>query len=238
VVDEMEDCTRIGIHEFLFYDDTFTVNKERVISICDEIVKRQLDVGWDIRTRVDTVDDEVISSLKKADCQGIHYGVEAGCERVLKVLNKGISLRQVEDTFCLTRKYGIPILAYFMIGNPGETREEIMTTFETMKRLNPDYLHLTIFTPFPGTKIYLDGLKHGDIERDYWEEFAMNLSPDFVPPHWDEVFTRQELERLIVKGYKSFYLRLPYILGRMRRLRSWGELKKKAIGGGKVLVMR
>jgi len=238
VVDELEECVGLGITEFLFYDDTFCVDKKRVIAICNEIVKRQLPISWDIRTRVNTVDEEIIKHLKKANCQGIHYGIEAGTEKVLKVLNKGITITEVKTTFKLTKKYKIPILAYFMIGNPTETLDDINTTFTMMRELNPDYVHLTILTPFPGTKIYFDGLGSGIIKKDYWREFARNPISDFIPPHWGELFTKDELDNLLVKGYKSFYMRPKYILRRILHLKSIAELKKKAKAGLKVVLMR
>ena len=238
VVDELEECTRLGIHEFLFYDDTFTVDKSRVLKICDEIVRRKLDIAWDIRTRVDTVDEETIRHLKMAGCHGIHYGVEAGTEKILRILNKGITIKQVERVFDLTRRYGIPILAYFMIGNPTETSDDIYKTFRVMRNLNPDYVHITILTPFPGTKIYMDGLKKGIIKKDYWREFAADPTTGVAPPHWDETFTRDELNELLVKGYKCFYLRLSYIIRRILNLRSLEELRKKAVAGIKVLGMK
>jgi radical SAM superfamily enzyme YgiQ (UPF0313 family) len=238
VVDELEACTKLGIYEFQIYDDTFTVNKRRVIDICNEIIRRKLNIGWDIRARVDTVNEEVIAHLKKAGCQGIHYGVEAGTDKILKILNKGITINQVKEVFNLTRKYRIPILAYFMIGSPKETLEDIYQTFKVMKDLNPDYVHLTILTPFPGTKIYFDGLKNGVIKKDYWKEFAKKPTSNFVPPHWAEIFTRDELHELLVKGYKSFYFRPSYIFKRIRALRSFDEFRKKAVAAAKVLVMQ
>ncbi|GAB4544342.1 MAG: radical SAM protein [Thermodesulfovibrionia bacterium] len=238
VVDEIEECYNMGIKDLLFYDDTFTVNRKRVIDICNEIIRRGLDINWDIRARVDTVDEEVLRHLRDAGCQGIHYGVEAGTERILDVLNKGIKIEDVKRVFDLTRRYNIQILAYFMIGNPSETKDDIQRTFRVMKALNPDYVHITIFTPFPGTRLYLDGLKSGMIKRDYWREFAKNPRPDFIPPHWDEMFTREELQELLVEGYKDFYIRPSYILKRFFKIRSLHELKRKGIAGIKVLFMR
>tara|TARA_B100000315_G_scaffold60545_1_gene54919 strand:- start:2459 stop:3874 length:1416 start_codon:yes stop_codon:yes gene_type:complete len=237
VVNEIEVCTRMGIYEFLFYDDTFSVNKKRVIDICNEIIKRKLDIGWDIRARVDTINEQMLRSLKMAGCQGIHYGVEAGSEKILKVLKKGITIKKVREVFELTRKYKIQILSYFMIGNPTETIDDIYTTFKVAKMLKPDYMHLTILTPFPGTKIYFDGLRNGIIKRDYWKEFARNPTLDFIPPHWDENFSREELQDLLAKGYKTFYLRPSYILKRVLRVKTLTEFKKKASAGLKVFAI-
>ncbi|MHB8132426.1 MAG: B12-binding domain-containing radical SAM protein, partial [Mobilitalea sp.] len=238
VVDELEECVEMGINEFLFYDDTFTVQKKRVLDICNEITKRKLDIGWDIRARVDTVDEEIIKHLKKAGCKGIHYGVESGSDKVLKALKKDINLEQVAQTFKLTRKYDIPILAYFMIGNPSETRDDIDKTFELMRKLKPDYVHLTIFIPFPGTQIYANGLKSGLIKEDYWRAFAMNPSPSFVAPFWDEVFNRDEMEELLGEGYRKFYFRTSQLVKMAMKIRSVGELYKKAKAGAAVFQMK
>ena len=186
VVDEMESCINMGIHEFFLYDDTFTVKHQRVHDICDEIIRRKLNIGWDIRTRVDNVDKEMLKKLKQANCERIHYGVEAGTDRVINVLNKGINIELVLKVFKMTQEAGISTLAYFMIGNPTETKEDIMTTFTFMKKLNPDYVHITILTPFPATKIYLDGLKNKisltekyiAIKKKEYEKLQENLELD------------------------------------------------------------
>lgn len=238
VVDEIQQCVELGIREFLVYDDTFTIQKGRVIEICDEILRRGLKIGFDIRARVDTVNEEMLSKLKQAGCQGIHYGVEAGTAHILSILNKGITLEKAQEAFALTRRHGIPILAYFMIGNPSETLEDIRTTFRVIRKLSPDFVHITVLTPFPGTEIYRDALARGIIERDVWREFAARPDPSFVPPHWGEHFTREELQNLLSEGYKGFYLRPGYILRRVGKLRSWPELKKKAKAGLAVLGMK
>ena len=238
VVDELEECTRMGINEFLIYDDTFTVDRARANEICDEIVRRKLDIGFDIRARLDTVNADMLARLKAAGCQGIHYGVEAGTERILKILNKGISIPLAVDIFRLTKKHGIPTLAYFMIGNPEETREEIEETFAVTRRLNPDYVHMTVLTPFPGTVVYQWALERGVIKSDVWREFAREPNMDFEPPHWGEHFTKDELNALLVEGYKKFYTRPSYILKRLMKIRSFSEFKRKARAGLKVFSMK
>lgn len=228
VVDEIEQCVGMGIREFLIYDDTFTVKRQRVLDICKQILERGLSISFDVRARVDTVDGEMLRLLKKAGCAGIHYGVEAGNDRILQALNKGITIAQAREAFTLTRQAGIPILAYWMIGNPGETEADIRQTFQLQRELKPDYVHMTTLTPFPGTKVYHDALEAGIVERDVWREFARNPTPGFQPPCWSEIFTREELNELLVEGYKSFYTRPTYIIRRALAVRGMGELKKKA----------
>lgn len=237
VVDEMELCTQLGIFEILVYDDTFTISRQRVLDICDEIIRRRLKIGWDIRARVDTVDPEMLAKLKKAGCERIHFGVEAGTEEILKVLRKGITLEQARAAFKMAKKAGIATLAYFMIGSPGETRTHILKTIDFAKSLKADFVHVTITTPFPATDLYRLGLKKG-IFNDFWAEFAANPRPDFRPAYWNEFIKSDELEELLVKAYKSFYLRPGYLVKKIFALRSWEELKKKARAGLKVLGMK
>jgi len=238
VVEELQQCKEMGISDFLFYDDTFTVNKQRVLDICNEVCKKKLDINWDIRTRVDTIDEEMIIHLKKAGCRSIHYGIEAGTEKILKILNKGITLEQAKKTFDLTRKHKMNILAYFMIGNPDESREDIYTTYKVMKKLKPDYVHITILTPFPGTKIYKDGLLSGIIKNDYWKAFAKKPSDDFNPLHINTLLSKSELNQLLRIGYKKFYLRPFYIFNQFLKVRSLTEFLKKMKAGLSVASMK
>ncbi|MFC1462521.1 B12-binding domain-containing radical SAM protein [Verrucomicrobiota bacterium] len=238
VVDEMETCVQMGIQEFLVYDDTFTVKRDRVMAICDEITARKLDVGFDVRARVDTVDDEMLGALKRAGCQGVHYGIEAGTEKILKVLNKGISIERAQEVFKLTRKHGIPVLAYFMIGAPTETEEDILATFDVMARLDPDYVHLTVLIPFPGTQIYGRALDGGLYGGDVWREFAAHPDESFELPHWSETFSREQLDSLAVRGYRQFYLRPTYVMRQIGKLRTLAEFKKKLKAGLHVLGMK
>ena len=236
VVDELAECAKIGILDFLFYDDTFTIDKQRVIDICRQIIKNKLKIRWDIRSRVDTVDEELLSYLKKAGCCGIHYGVESGTEKILKALNKEISISQIRQAFKLTRKYRIPTLAYFIIGNPSETLQDIRQSFRLMRELNPDYAHISILAPFPGTSIYRQGLESGVIKKDYWAEFAKNPTADFKFPYWGEIFTRKQLLDLLNEGYKTFYMRPGYVLKSIFALKSLKQFKKKAAAGIELLL--
>ncbi|MGQ9626241.1 MAG: B12-binding domain-containing radical SAM protein [Anaerolineae bacterium] len=237
VADEMEECINLGIREFLIYDDTFTIHRQRVIDICDEIIRRKLDVGWDVRARVNTVDEEMLRKMRKAGCERIHYGVEAGTDRVLKILRKGITVEEARRAFRLTKEAGIDTLAYFIIGSPTETLEDISETMKLARELDPDYVHITIMTPFPGTELYARGLREGRIPRDVWREFAADPQPDFQPPYWEESFTREELLELIDRAYKDFYLRPRYVLKRLSRVRSFGEFLRHARAGLKVLKL-
>ncbi|MFP4055897.1 MAG: B12-binding domain-containing radical SAM protein [Candidatus Brocadiia bacterium] len=238
VVDEMAACAAMGIPEILVYDDTFTVRRQRVLDICSGIQRRALDVGWDIRARVDTVDPEMLAALRAAGCERIHYGVEAGSDRLMQVLRKGITVEQARQAFRDTRRAGIATLAYFMIGIPGETEADVRQTFELARQLRPDVVHITILTPFPGTAIYHQALEEGVYERDYWRDFALQPRPGFRPRYWTRELSRERLEELLVEGYKDFYARPAYVARQLLKVRSWGELRDKVRAGLRVAFLR
>ncbi len=233
VVDEIEACLRMGIQEFFFYDDTFNVNRQRVLDICSEIKRRGLDITFDIRARVDRMDEEMLRALKRAGCERIHYGVESADEGVLRTLRKDIQLDQVERIFKATRGQGMKTLAYFMIGNPGEDREAVLKTIRFAKRLDPDYVHFSVLTPFPATPLYQMALETGRFKEDHWAAFARDPKPGFQPGLWEEKMGREELVELLRYAYKSFYLR-PIVVWRNLKSRTPMELFRKAKAGWKV----
>ena len=237
VVEEMEECVNMGIKEFMIYDDTFNIDRKRVLDICNLIVERGLDIGWDIRARVDRVDREMLSALKKVGCERIHYGVESGNQYILNVLRKGITIEQVEKVFKMTKDVGISTLAYFMIGSPRETRKEIMETINFAKKINPDYVNFSVTTPYPSTDLYTLGLQEGVLKNDYWKEFAKNPTKEFLPELWEEHLSREELVDLLKFAYKRFYMCPTYIIKRMLKVRSSKEFKRKARAGLRVFKM-
>lgn len=227
VVEEMKECKKMGINEIMIYDDTFTVDRKRVADICNMILKDGFKMAWDVRARVNTVDEELLILMRKAGCQRIHYGVEAGTEKILKVLRKGITLDMAEKAFKISKKVGIQTLGYFMIGSPEETLEDIKATAKFIKKISPDYIHLSVTTPFPATDLYLKAIKEGVIKTDVWREFAKKPRQDFTAPNWDKELSREELFKLLKKIYKGFYFRPSYLIRRIIQLKSPKEFKNK-----------
>ena len=237
VADEMEDCVRLGITEILIYDDTFSVRKDRVYELCDEILSRGLKITWDVRAHINTLDAPLLKVMKRAGCDRIHYGVEVGNDRMMKLIKKNTTVRRAKEVFHATKDAGIEALAYFIVGQQTETLSDIADTIKLAKDLRPDYCHFTVFCPYPATEIYETGLSQGIIKKDVWREFSKNPQPGFEIPVWEENFTREELYELVVKCYKSFYARPTYMLQRLSRVRSIGELRRKAKAGLAVLLM-
>ena len=237
VADEMEVCLSMGIREAFIYDDTFTVRRDRVFELCDEIDRRKIKFRWDVRAHVNTMTPELLRRMKQAGCDRIHYGVECGNDRMLKVIKKNATVAKVRDVVAATKAVGMEVLCYFIIGQQTETASDIADSMDLARQLSPNYVHFTIFCPYPGTEIYFQGLENGVIKHDVWREFSQNPRDGFALPVWEENFSRHELREMLVKCYKSFYLRPRYIARNLLRVRRFGELKRKVRAGLSVVTM-
>ncbi|MHC4259291.1 MAG: B12-binding domain-containing radical SAM protein [Planctomycetota bacterium] len=238
VVDEMEDCLNRGIRELFLYDDTFTLKRQRIFEIRDEIKRRCLHLQWDVRARADTLDAEVVAAMKEAGVARIHIGVESGSPRILKIIKKAITVEQARNAFELCRRFGITSLSYFMLGNPTETSQDIDMTMQFIRQCRADYAHISITTPFPGTQLYRMGLAQGLFERDYWREFAANPNQHFQPPVWTENFTQQQLENIRQQAYRAFYGRPSRLIRQLLSVRSIKELWTKSRLGARLLLSK
>jgi radical SAM superfamily enzyme YgiQ (UPF0313 family) len=237
VADEMEICLSLGIKEAFIYDDTFTVRRDRVFELCDEIERRRIKFRWDVRAHVNTMTPDLLRCMKQAGCDRIHYGVECGNDRMLKVIKKNTTIAKVREVIGETKKVGMEVLCYFIIGQQTETASDIDDSLRLARELNPNYVHFTIFCPYPGTEIYFKGLEAGTIKDDVWRKFSQNPHDGFELPVWEENFTRQQLREMLVKCYKSFYLRPRYIARNLFRIRRFGEFKRKLRAGLSVVTM-
>ncbi len=215
---------RYGAREIVFFDETFTLKRQRVLDLCQAIVDRGWDVRWNVRTRIDRVDDEVLAALKEAGCVGIHVGIEAGTHRVQALMNKNLRLDGLAAALEGARRVGLETRGYFMLGFPGETREEIERTIDLACSLPLDWASFTITQPAPCTGIYLDALADGTFERDYWREYTLGIAADppgyFTSPGLDTA----ELERLLRRAYRRFYLRPSLVVRKAASARLWREL--------------
>ena len=169
VVDEMEGQVRdYGVNVISIEDDCFSLKRQHVLDVCDEIERRGLRLKWVIETRVDLFDAELLRRMKAAGCQGLTMGIESGSDRVLKTLKKGFTRKQAEDGIRLARQAGMAVRLLFMIGNPGETEEDVAQTLDLALRSGAVTVEFHLCTPFPGTSML------GEAENDgkYIEDFS------------------------------------------------------------------
>lgn len=195
-----------GIKGLYFIDSSFSINRKWVIELSRALSASGLNLVWGCNSRVDTISEDMLVEMKKAGCYSFDFGVESGSERILRIMNKSITIDQVLKAYALVKKAGMQTSAYFMLGNIGETLEDAEKTFELAKKLNANYTIFYYTTPFPGTKLYDESVKNGWLQNcnDFNESWTIRESDD---PVLTIHFTADELRSLRAKYQNYFFAR-------------------------------
>ncbi len=155
VADEMEHLARQGVNICSFQDDSFSASRRFVQSLCEELIARNSKMPWMARVRVDELSYPLLDLMKKAGCVMLGLGVESGSERIIEIIKKQQGskpwLELCRQAFGWTRALGIGTNAYYVLGNPTETREEIEQTIRLALELNSDSIQVHFYTPYPGS---------------------------------------------------------------------------------------
>jgi anaerobic magnesium-protoporphyrin IX monomethyl ester cyclase len=162
---------RYGTRHFHFVDDAMSMDKERMRRICHRLVDERLGVTWNMMTRVDSVDEEILELAARSGCVQIDYGVESGCPETLRRVHKPHSVEMVRRIIPLTRRHGIRPVVFFILGFPWENTPALNETLHLMREL-ADLVEFhpaiaSILIPFPGTEIYEQYSREHGFER-WW----------------------------------------------------------------------
>ena len=226
---QFEEIVKLGFNEIYILDDTFNTNRQRVIDICEEVIRRRIKIRWSTRARVYPFDKDMMRLLKEAGCSRLHVGVESLDPDILKYMGKNQSLDQISDFFKLCREFNIETLGYLIIGFPGETREYRLNLLDKALKLGMTYAFVNILFPLPKTQYYQSLLENGVFERDYWADFIQNPSPDFELPLPRSPELQSELEAIADDFHRRFCFRPKFIMREFRRsFRNPGMLIEKA----------
>lgn len=195
------------VRSFLFYDDNFTLSKDRVIKFCNLLIKEGLNkYSWDCLGRADQVTEEMLLLMEKAGCKKISYGIESGSPEILKTINKRLNLETARKTIQLTKKIGIEALAFMMIGNPGETRQTIKESICYAKSLHASSTLWSIAQIYPGTE--LNKMQPvGDFINYLYEPELRNPHPftnSVIAVFENKGLGREELKRIHQKIFRDF----------------------------------
>lgn len=200
-----------GIRELHIVDDTFTQFRDRVVSFCNLLLEKNLKISFTFPNgvRLDTLDGELLSLMKKAGCYSMIVGIESGSQRILDHMKKRLKLEKIEEKISLIHKAGIEVRGFFILGYPTETKNDILATIKFAKKLKLTAVHFSNFLPLPGTEIAEELLKDGKIEKIDWSKLFYSKVP-FSPSG----ISINELKKFQRKAYLTFYLR-PIVLIRL-----------------------
>jgi radical SAM superfamily enzyme YgiQ (UPF0313 family) len=241
IVDEMQSLFKACGGRYQFQDDAFTINRGSVIEICKEMISRKLNFRWSIYTRIDLIDEELLSLMAQAGCRTITFGIEAGNETIRgQIIGKKFSNQQVKDSLRLCRKYKIERGGFFMIGIPGETKDQARQTIDFMVKNDFNIAGLSIATPLPGSELWLAAQKAGIVNKSFIDGFARGQFGQgycgVYPVYSDAGLPLDWLYQQRRSAMKRFYLRPKIIMNRLLEdFSSAGKLKEDLYQGLSIL---
>ncbi|MBU0651111.1 B12-binding domain-containing radical SAM protein [bacterium] len=224
VVNEIEHLIeKYKVKEIHIWDDNFTLNKNRVFEIRDELKRRNINLAFAFPNglRVDQVDENILKALKDMGTYSLAFGVESGDQKILDLVKKGTTLEQIEKAYKLAKQIGLETWGFFMIGLPGETEETIKTTINFAKKINPDVAKFHILKPFPGTEAYSQLNEKGLIIETDHSKYGIHTKP----VHRLETLSQDDLLHWSKTAYREFYLRPSKIINHIKRIKSWERFK-------------
>ncbi|MCD4652656.1 radical SAM protein [bacterium] len=220
VLEEIKLIKGYGIRDIFFLDQSFGSDRNRNLTLCHEITQKFPRLRWVCFSRVDLVDEEILTAMKKAGCHTIIFGVETASSKLLKQYRKGYDLNQVKQIFRQARRTGIRTVATFLLGLPGETRESALKTIEFAQRLPCSYASLNVAVPRMGTDLRQWALEKGFVnpETTHFDQSGSNVIMA------TDALTSDELAELKRIAVRKLYLNPGKIIRIISSLRSWDEI--------------
>lgn len=219
---------KFGAQQLLITDDTFTIDKERLVAVCEGMIRRKLNLKWFCFSQVTAVDEHVLPLMRRAGCYNIGFGVESGSSRVLKLMGKSISLERCARAIALSNAQGLKTQAFFVFGTPGETTEEMEVTIDFALRLNPTLAFFNMLVPFPGTTDFQRLFGDVPLEEIDWQHFVAIGERSVINQFSGQKVT---LEEMVRRANHRFYFRPRQLLHIARRIRTLREFTAYANGG-------
>lgn len=206
------------VKEIFIEDDSFTMDKNRIKNFCEELTKRGINISWSCQSRAD-LEYDTMKKMKKAGCRLLDVGYESGSEEILQNIKKGVKVNQLREFTVNAKKAGLKILADFVIGFPGETKESVAQTIKFINEIKPDLLQIAVATPMPGTEFYSyckDGgyLLAASLEQSLDENGFQKCIISYPE------LNSEEISFYVDKALKDYYLNVSYIFIAMKNILS------------------
>jgi anaerobic magnesium-protoporphyrin IX monomethyl ester cyclase len=202
VVDEICDALALGYEWISFADDVFTLKKDRLLKVCQEIRRRDLHFKWECLGRVDALDFPTALEMKAAGCTRIYFGIESGDDEILKLMNKKITTDQARRAVDAAHQAGLQVGAFFILGYPGDTDDTALKTLHFATSLPLDYLGLSMPYPLPGTMLFKR--IRNRITRDWHPDESLFGSHVLI---FDADFSEAKMWFGIMKGRGQFEIK-------------------------------
>lgn len=187
--------------EFYFDDDTFTIDKKRIQSLCHLLIETRMNVPWSCMGRIDTLDEETLILMAKAGCRRMKLGIETGSPQIMKTIKKRLRLETIPEVVEIAQSLGIKIHGTFMIGLPGDTWQTVQETIGFALKLKLDTAQFSIATPFPGTEFFAMSQDKGWLVTTDWSCYDGAGGSVVAYPQ----LSKKEIDMLLSIAWTSLY---------------------------------
>ena len=223
IMEELWYLKKLGINNIHMYADLFTMNRDQVVDLCQRMIDEKINIRWTCNSRVDYVDEEMLSMMGKAGNWLISWGIESGNEAILKRAHKGADPAKAERALKWAKKAGIMNWGYFIVGLPGETEETIRQSIDFAKKLPLDIALFHVAAPYPGTPFFFDVVENGWFRPGTrWEQVDMDKGTVLDYPN----LTAERLLYWQKRAFREWAFRPgPMFTYLKMLLTDWGTLK-------------
>jgi len=216
---ELHALNRLGIKELFWINQTFGVKRRGTLELLSDMAAFSSLFSWTTFCRPDLLDEQLVSSMKKAGCHTIIMGVESGDDEILRRYHKEYTREQIAAAFALCRRHRIRTVGTFILGLPGETRETIKATGRLAREIGCDFASFHVAVPRAATKLRQEAVQAGKIDS---EDYTMDQAGSYVVLTPDGM-EQKELLALKKKIVLEFYLRPAYLVRQLFQVRSFYE---------------
>jgi anaerobic magnesium-protoporphyrin IX monomethyl ester cyclase len=203
ILDEIEHLIKeYGIKEIHFEDDNLTADKKRALQIFNGMIERKFNISWVVPSgmAVFSLDDELLEKMKESGCYSVSLAIENANQHILtKLMNKPVNLTKVKPLVDKIRSLGMDARGFFILGFPGETKEDMNRTIEFAKELELDWAYFFIFSPLPETNIYKTCIEKGCMKESDFDPLRSFHEPAIVTEEFDQEYLKELRETAIVE---------------------------------------
>ena len=228
--------------DYLFQDDSLTINRQFMVDFCHQLIKRKRPYRWAGYTRVDLVDEKLLKLMHQAGCYSLTFGIESGDEKIRnEIVLKRFSNQKIIDTIKLCSKNHIEGNGFFIFGHPTETPTNLKQTMSFILKNDFKIIGVSIATPFPGSLLWQYALKEGIVNSNFIDNFSLGklgagysgVYPIYIPKTLNKDWVYLQRKKI----FRRFYLRPKYIFYRIiSDITSFDKIKTDIIDGFSVLI--
>ena len=193
-----------------FSDGTFTYDRRYLRQFCLAMARQQLGIAWRCTARYDNVDEESLKLMKQAGCTGLYFGLESGSERLLKIMDKRITVAQVLRASEMVYASGMLSATSVLFGLPDETAQDMKETLRLMRQLKTHLFDVNSYAPLAGTPLW-DTMSEAERQAIDWRKVAFKSHDNYFLKH----VLRDEFRKYLTEAYHIA-----------------GDIQRRTLGGG------